>query len=56
MGIVVKDLPLLAHIGEILDEHTITVDELGIDGEIEASWIIDVLCEVQKKYKDYGTL
>ena len=56
MGIIVSDLPILAHLGTILDEHTIPVDELGIDGEVEAVWIINVLCEVQRKYKEYGTI
>ncbi len=56
MGIVVKELPLLAYIGTVLDEHTIPVDELGIDGEVEAVWIINVLCEVQRKYKEHGTI
>lgn len=56
MGLIVSDLPLLAHIGTVLDEHTTPVDEPGIDGEIEAAWIIHVLCAVQRKYKEYGTI
>ncbi len=56
MGIVIKDLPLLGHIGTILDEHTLPVDSPGISGEVEAIWIINVLCEVQEKYKEHGTI
>lgn len=47
--------PMLKHMREVLDDHTLPLDDLGT-GIIEAVWLIHMINEAEKVYRQHGTI
>jgi len=48
-----ENLPLLNYLREVLDEHTLPLED-GNAGIIEAYWLIDLIKNVELGYKNNG--
>lgn len=48
-------LPLISYMREVLDEHTIPLEDLG-GNIIEAAWLVKMLNSVEDVYRNNGSL
>lgn len=46
-----EQLPILAYLREVLDEHTLPLEQPGT-GMIEARWLLEMIGEVERVYKN----
>jgi hypothetical protein len=47
-------LPMLVYLREILDEHTLPLDDMNA-GMIEAVWLVYLINQVERVYKSNGS-
>ena len=47
-------LPMIRYMREILDEHTLPLEDMGA-GMIEAIWLIHMINTVERVYKSNGS-
>lgn len=47
-------LPMLAYLREVLDEHTLPLEDMNA-GMVEATWLIYLIVDVEKVYRSNGT-
>jgi hypothetical protein len=43
-------LPMLVYLREVLDEHTLPLEDMNA-GMIEASWLVYLICKVERVYR-----
>ena len=47
-------LPMLSYLREVLDEHTLPLEDMNA-GMVEATWLIYMIVNVEKVYRSNGS-
>lgn len=50
-----ENLPIIAYLREVLDEHTLPLEDNNA-GIIEARWLVDLIQRVEQDYRNNGLL